>query len=175
MGTNERDRLETTMAAIKQGLGSEILADRHGVAVQRDTWGHISDVLIVEDDAIDGNRLVGTMHLAIGRDVSVRWAKTLNSAVDEVLANMPDVVFLDDILKPSDTAAETIPYLRRAGYEGHIVVVSGEVTRKRLAELVALGATTAVHKDDVDSASLRAALVKVAEAGPRAGPDEGSS
>ncbi|MEM1306912.1 MAG: response regulator [Pseudomonadota bacterium] len=148
------------MSAIKQGLGSEILAERHEVATRSPNWDAINDILIVEDDSIDGNRLVGTLRVVFGREVNVRWAKTLTAAVDEVLAGIPDIVFLDDILKPDDTAAETIPYLRRAGYDGHIIVISGEVTRKRLNELVRLGATTAVHKDDLDSAAVRAALLK---------------
>jgi DNA-binding NarL/FixJ family response regulator len=91
----------------------------------------------------------------------MRRASTLASTVDAVLARKPEIIFLDDILKPSDDASQTIPFLRRAGYEGPIVVVSGQVTRVRRTQLITAGATDVIHKDDVDSARLTEALERV--------------
>lgn len=140
------------MTEFRQGAGSDILAKRHKIGVETKLRNTIRDILIVEDNPIDGDRLRATLHLIIGRDITIRRAETLNRAVDCVLEKVPDLVFLDDYLKPSDSAFDTIPYLRRAGYEGHIVVISGEVDRHRRAELIKIGATDAIHKDDVDSA-----------------------
>ena len=41
------------------------------------------------------------------------------------------------------------------------MVVSGQATRSRKAELIALGATDVIHKDDVDSVRLAEALARV--------------
>jgi CheY-like chemotaxis protein len=116
------------------------------------------DVLIVDDDALDADRLLGTLRIICGYDVSLRRAANIKSALTLVMAKQPDMVLLDDILKPSDDAAHTIPLLRRAGYIGPIIVISGQATRKRKATLLTIGATDVIHKDDVDSVRLTEAL-----------------
>ena len=146
------------MSDPKSSVGSDILAERHRIAVEAKLRETLKDILVVEDSPIDGDRLRATLHLVLGRDGEVRRAETLASAIDCVLERVPDLVFLDDYLKPSDSATDTIPYIRRAGYEGHIVVVSGEVDRHRRAKLVELGAPAAIHKDEVDSAVIQDVL-----------------
>ena len=75
-----------------------------------------------------------------GYDISIRVAETLAKAMDSVIARRPDLIFLDDQLKPRDTASDTIPFLRRCNYEGPIIVVSGLLSRRRGAEMVTAGA-----------------------------------
>lgn len=147
------------MSEIKQGSGSHILAERHETTLGKRTLPKIGDILIVEDSVIDSDRLRATLHILLGRDVNIRVAETLGSALDSVLAEQPDLVFLDDYLKPNDTANETIPFLRRAGFEGHIIVISSELDRQRRLRLIEAGASEALHKDDVDSAKIADALV----------------
>ena len=146
------------MSGIKQGDGSHILAKRHETTLGTQALPDIRDILVIEDNELDNDRLHATLRLLLGRDLTIRSAATLATALDSVLAAQPDVVFLDDYLKPNDTALETIPFLRRAGYEGHIIVVSGEVDRQRRLRLIQAGASDAIHKDDVDSAKVAAAL-----------------
>lgn len=146
------------------GSGGEFLAKKSELMRARQNIPDLTDVLIVEDEAIDADRMLATLRVMFGYEVTVRRATTLGSAVDLVVERHPQIVFLDDILKPSDTAVHTIPYLRRAGYTGPIVVVSGQVTRKRRMELAAAGATDVIHKDDVDSVRLTEALQKLYEA-----------
>ena len=105
--------------------------------------------------------MFATLRVMYGYDVNVRRAATATAAVDLVVARHPDIVFLDDILKPSDNASHTIPYLRRVGYNGPIVVISGQVTRTRRTELLAAGATDVIHKDDVDSVRLTETLQRI--------------
>lgn len=121
----------------------------------------LTDVLIVEDETFDAERLTATLRVMFGYDLDVRRAATLASALDRVIEKKPEIVFLDDILKPSDDASQSIPYIRRAGYEGPIVVVSGQVTRTRRATLLGAGATDVIHKDDVDSVRVAEALLRV--------------
>lgn len=142
------------------GSGGDFLAKRSDVNRAGLALPKLSNVLIIEDETFDADRLRATLRIVLGYEVTVRRAQTLNSAVDMVLAHMPDIVFLDDILKPSDTAANSIPFIRRAKYEGPLIVVSGQATRSRKAELLSLGASEVIHKDDVDSVRLKEALVR---------------
>ena len=149
------------MGRIKQGVGSDILAQRHSTTAAIDGFERLKDILVIEDNPIDGDRMRATLHLSVGRHAKIRRAETLASALDRVIEKMPDLIILDDYLKPNDTATDTIPYLQKAGFEGPIIVISGEVNRQRKIELVNLGAADVLHKDDVDSVQVRAALNRV--------------
>ncbi len=141
--------------------GGDFLAKKSDAVHQSKQLPKITQVLIVEDENFDADRLRATLRVVLGYDLTVRRAATLGAALDCVIAKQPELVFLDDLLKPTDTASHTIPFLRRAKYEGPIVVISGQVTRARKAELIALGATDVIHKDDVDSVRLAEALARV--------------
>lgn len=143
--------------------GGDFLAKKSDVTKMRKALPALKDVLVVDDEAADADRLKATLRVMFGYDVEVRRAATLGSAVDCVLAKRPDILFLDDILKPSDRATDTIPFLRRAEYAGPIVVISGQVTKKRRLELIAAGANDVIHKDDLDSVRLGEALLRVFE------------
>jgi DNA-binding NarL/FixJ family response regulator len=138
--------------------GSEFLAKKSDLIRVRQKLPALADVLIVDDNTFDADSLRATLHMMFGYDISLRRAKTLGSALDLVIEKKPDIVFLDDILPPSDNATHTIPFLRRCGYEGPIVVVSGEATRQRRQVLLAAGAADVVHKDDLDSVRITEAL-----------------
>jgi CheY-like chemotaxis protein len=141
--------------------GGKHLDRKSALAKARADLPSYRDVLIVEDDPLDAKRLQGTLRSIFGYDISVRHAATLGQALDEVIRQFPDIVFLDDHLKPKDNASDTIPFLRRCNYAGPIVVVSGLLDQKRRAELTRAGAVEAIHKDDLDSSSIEAAIVKV--------------
>lgn len=151
------------MAGTTNKSGGDYLAKRSGVSKSRAELPELSDILIVEDETFDANRLKATLHLMFGYDVAIRRAATLGRALDEVIARRPEIVFLDDVLKPSDNAAQTLPFLRRAGYDGPVIVVSGQVTRQRRTVLLEAGATDVIHKDDVDSVRVAEALHRVFE------------
>lgn len=120
----------------------------------------LKNVLIVEDEGVDARRMTAVLRIVLGRDVELRLAPSLDRAIDEVIQLNPDVVFLDDYLKPNDSALQTIPLVRRAGYDGPIIVVSGEVDRPRRIELRKAGAIEIIHKDDVDSVNVSEALIR---------------
>ncbi len=83
---------------------------------------------------------------------------SLGDAIDSIADRQPSLTFLDDILKPSADAFMSIPELRRAGYVGPIIVVSGAVTQSRRTRLIAGGASDVIHKDDLDSVRLAEAV-----------------
>jgi DNA-binding NarL/FixJ family response regulator len=149
------------MSSASGKLGGDFLAKKSDVTRLRQEIPTLKDVLIVEDETFDADRLTATLRVMFGYELEVRRAATLGTAVDSILKKVPDLVFLDDILKPSDNASHTIPFLRRAEFSGPIVVISGQVTRNRRVELLAAGATDVIHKDDVDSVRLAEALLRV--------------
>ena len=141
--------------------GGDHLAKRSDAIKNQSARPRLRSVLVVEDERTDADRLQATLHLLQGYDLEIHNAATISSAVDKVMAHHPELVFLDDALKPSDTADQTIPFLRRAGYTGPILVISGQVTRRRRLELMDAGATEILHKDDVDSVKLSEAIGKI--------------
>ena len=138
--------------------GSDFLTRKSDLTRMRQRIPNLKDVLIVDDNTFDADSLRATLNMMFGYSLTLRRAKTLGSALDCVIERKPDLVFLDDILPPSDTASTTIPFLRRCGYEGPIVVVSGEMTRQRRHELAVAGAADIIHKDDLDSVRISEAL-----------------
>lgn len=119
----------------------------------------ISDVVIVDDNAKDAQWLAATLRVLVGYSCSIRQSSTLLQAMDLVLDRRPDVVVLDDVLKPSDDAVTAVGYLRGLGFNGAIVVVSAFATRNRSVLLRSHGVCDVVHKDDLDSARLAQALL----------------
>ncbi|MDX2288053.1 MAG: response regulator [Hyphomicrobiaceae bacterium] len=159
------------MATSAGGSGGDFLQRKSDLNKARTGAPRIADVLVVDDVAADITRLAARLRIVLGYTVDIRTAQTLSRAVDEVIAKVPDLVMLDDHLDASrDRACEGIPFLRRTGYAGPIVVVSGLVTRKRRAELMAIGADGVIHKDDLNSASITEALDGFASRSSRQSP-----
>lgn len=149
------------MSNSSSGSGREFLARKTDATMARQKLTPPDDVLIVDDNTFDADTMRAILHVLFGYGITVRRANTLGSAVDCVMAKKPSLIVLDDILPPSDTAVDTIPYLRGTGYAGPIVVISGGVTQRRRVDLIAAGASDVVHKDDLDSVRLSEALQRV--------------
>ncbi len=143
--------------------GGAFLERKSALAIARQGRPRFNDILIVEDAKLDAERLKATLHSIFGYDIITRHAPTLGSALDRVIERQPDLIFLDDHLKPNDNAAHTIPFLRRCNYAGPIIVVSGLLDRKRAATLIQAGAAVTIHKDSLDSGSIAEALAKIHE------------
>jgi DNA-binding NarL/FixJ family response regulator len=141
--------------------GGRHLTRKSELAIARAGKPAFGDILIVEDKVFEADRLNGTLNIVFNRKAEIRRATTLTSALDAVIAKKPDIIFLDDKLPPNDNASQTIPFLRRCGYEGPIVVVSSVLTRPRRAMLIAAGAIEAIHKDDLDGMAIEEALARV--------------
>lgn len=147
--------------------GSGHLTKRSDLASARAKQEQPVEILIIDDEPLDAERLTATLHVLFGYQVQIRWARSLGDAVKSLAERLPTLTFLDDILKPSDDAFLSIPELRRAGYEGPIIVVSGAVTQSRRSRLIAGGASDVIHKDDVDSVRLAEAVDRSRVSNPR--------
>ena len=146
---------------MKNPAGGNFLTRKSDATKTRKDLPELTDFLIIEDENFDADRLRATLHIMFGYNILVRRAKTLGSALDAVIEKKPEIIFLDDYLKPNDNATHTIPFLRRCGYDGPIVVVSGAVDRQRRNILVKAGALDVIHKDDLDSVRITEALAAV--------------
>jgi DNA-binding NarL/FixJ family response regulator len=146
----------------RNSSGGEFLARRSDVVQgKNEVLPTLRDIVLVEDFAADADRLRALLHIVLGRDVKIRIAKSLDKAIDAVLELTPDLMVLDDYLEPSDSALDTIPMVRRAGYAGPIIVLSGELDRGRTIALKNAGASGTIHKDNVNSVELGDLLVQV--------------
>jgi CheY-like chemotaxis protein len=141
--------------------GGDFLAKKSGLMRTRGSRPDAFDALIVDDEALDADRMLGTLRVMLGYDASVRRASDVDRMLFEVTEKKPDLVFLDDILKPSDDATKSLPLLKAAKYDGPVIVISGQVTKTRRAQLMALGAYEVIHKDDVDSVRLTEVLQRL--------------
>lgn len=147
------------MSAEKTRSGGQHLEKRSGLLRLPSGVRGLRDILVVEDEERDAKRIQANLRQMVGYDdLEIRLATTLSSAVDAVLARQPELVLLDDELRPSDTAKESIPFMRRAGYRGPIVIVSSKATRARRSALLAEGASEVIHKDDIDTVRLTECL-----------------
>jgi PleD family two-component response regulator len=141
--------------------GGNFLARKSDMLKSRRSMPTLQDILIIEDESFDADRLRATLHIMFGYGIDVRRASTLGSALDAVIERKPEIVFLDDYLKPNDDATHTIPFLRRCGYDGPIIAVSGAADRQRQRLLLKAGAADVIHKDELDSVRIAEALAKV--------------
>ncbi len=141
--------------------GRDHLAKKSELVAARARLGVLKEILVIEDESLDAERLTATLRVLFGYESQIRCASTLGDAVDSIIEQQPCLVFLDDILKPSATASQAIPLLRKAGYAGPIIVVSGQVTHSRRSSLLADGASDVIHKDDVDSVRVAEAIARV--------------
>ncbi len=149
------------MPADFANCGGRHLAKKSQLVRARAKLGALRDVLIVEDETLDAERLAATLRVIFGYELRIHLASTLGAAVNRVIESKPGLVFLDDILKPSDNALQSMPLLRGAGYAGPIIVISGQVTHARRSGLLANGASDVIHKDEVDSVRVAEAIAQL--------------
>jgi DNA-binding NarL/FixJ family response regulator len=147
------------MTSGSSGSGGDYLVRMNELTAARKSLPAVKDILIVEDESFDGDRMVGTLRKIFGYDLEIRRAPTLTQALDHVFERLPELIVLDDYLLPSDNALDTIPILRRAKYAGPIIVVSGRLNRGRQSKLIEIGAQATIHKDDLNSVTIVEALV----------------
>ncbi len=141
--------------------GGDFLSKKSVLMRGRESLSEVVDVLVVDDEARDSDRMLATLRVMFGYKMSVRRAADITGALAHVANQQPDIILLDDILKPSDDGEATLPLLRATGFTGPIIVISGLVTRSRKPILIAAGATEVIHKDDVDSVRLTETLQQI--------------
>lgn len=151
------------MSSNSKGTGADYLVEKSDLARLNKQMPRFDDIVVFEDERLDSDRLLATLRTIYGHEIEVRRAKTLMSGIDLLLARKPDLVLLDDYMGPTDRADDAIPLIRRSGFEGPVVVVSGALNRTRRNELLKLGVADAINKDDLDSGSIGKVMLQLAE------------
>ena len=141
--------LQTTS---KSGRG--VLARRADLQRMKSSLPDYKDFVVIDDNEFDAEVLRAVLHVWFGYDIEVRSARSIGLGLDCLHERIPDVVFLDDLLPPSETATENMPYLRRWGYEGPIIIISSHMNRRRQLELLEAGAADVIHKDDMSAVGI---------------------
>ena len=67
--------------------GGDFLAKKSDTVHLSKQLPTISNILIVEDESFDADRLGATLRIILGQDVVVRRASTLTAALDAVMQN----------------------------------------------------------------------------------------
>ncbi len=157
---SEASPRQSSSKAIDGTTGSGHLARRSNLVASRALRDLPSEILIVGDEA-GAERLAATLRVLFGYQLAIRWACSLGDALDNLAERSPAHIFLNDIRRPPTDAMLTMSGLRRAGYDGPIIVVTDDVTQACRARLIAAGVRDVIHKDDICS-------VRIAEAFDRA-------
>ncbi|MBI1386417.1 MAG: response regulator [Rhizobiales bacterium] len=134
--------------------GRNVLAHRADLQRLKSQLPPYKDFLVIDDNEFDGEVLRAVLHVWFGYDIDVRSARSIGLGLDCLQERIPDVVFLDDYLPPSDTAVENMPYLRRWGYKGPIIIISSHLNRKRKLQVMEAGAADVIHKDDLSAVGI---------------------
>ena len=160
------------MATYRPNESRDVLVGKSRLAQAMRNAPRPQDILIIDDIVVQSTRLAAMVRGVFGFETKVRVANSLQAGLQAVLASMPDLILLDDVLRPTDTAMSSLPKLRQAGCTGCMVVISAEVETRRSAELIKLGAVDVVHRDDLNGARISQAWLKccgISEDQPDAG------
>lgn len=137
-----------------------VLMQRSRIAQLMKSIPQYRNIVIIEDDARDSDRLASTLRSIFGYEIHLRQCPTLGTALDALIEEEPDLVFLNDRLGPVDKAEKSVPFLRAARCVATIIVVSSCFSRRRRAEVLKLGVAEVIDKDELDGLTICEALVK---------------
>ena len=154
--------------ATNDRVGRDYLARRSWLIKNAHAAANPTDIVVIDDNARDIDRMASALRLMFGRDISIRIGKTL-AAMNLLLRDkQPDLLIVDDNLNHGLRAEATVAAATLLRFQGPIFIVTGMLTRQRLVELKKLGVIDVIHKDDLDSTRLREAVLKIGQASGKA-------
>jgi DNA-binding NtrC family response regulator len=121
--------------------------------------------LVVENKPEDAQFIETRLRGLFGNATVITVAATVAAMVQALRGQTYSVVILDDKMDADKKAEDTLPLLAASGHTGPVILMSGLLTRARVAELHRLGATEIIAKDDIVSVALGAVILKVLDPG----------
>jgi CheY-like chemotaxis protein len=115
-------------------------------------------IAVLDDDAADSRHLVAVLNILLGRDIQILEFRSTRAAIRALRAEPPDLLFLDDFMRPLDRAETSLKALRTAGMRVPVVIVSGLLTQARRRQLAELRLLGVLDKDDINTYSVATAL-----------------
>lgn len=149
------------ISAHSAGSGHDIASDKSTLLKRLKDLPPIRRIMIIDDSEQDCRHMVAALYLLLGRDVEISTFRNMAVAIDRLRREMPGLVFLDDYLPPLDRAESSIRSLQRFGFNGPVVIITGQMTRARRLELSRLGPLAVVDKDDINTTSLAEVLLRL--------------
>lgn len=146
--------------------GRDYLQKRSRLAKRLGEVASFKRIQIIDDDQFDADVLAGNLRKILGRDIEIDSSRSINALHKKWADALPDLVFLDDRLGLAGNANTNMPAVRKIGYDGPIIVVSGMMTRDRRSMMMRMGAFETLHKDDYETLSLIEILLRVLHALP---------
>ena len=117
-------------------------------------------LLIVDDNDSNARILSSTLRIILGHTVQINHLRQLVLVREVLLAEPPDLIFLDDRLGHGISAEVSLKLIRSLNCHVRIIILSGLLTRARRIELQRLNVSDVVHKDDIDSTRISEAILK---------------
>ncbi len=145
--------------------GRDYLERRSRLAKQLSESPGFGSIQIIDDNQFDGDVLASVLRKVLGRETQIDVARSMTLLSKQWQSRMPELVFLDDRLGPIASATASIPAIRKLGFGGPIVVVSGHLTRDRRVELARIGASAVLHKDEFDTLAIIEVLLRLLDRG----------
>jgi DNA-binding NarL/FixJ family response regulator len=125
------------------------------------------DALIVTDAPADAEHLTATLRVLLGYNVPIRRASSLDAALGSLAEHQPAYVFIVEMSYPSIDAESSTAELRRAGYDGPVIVVCNDGSHASRTRLITGGASDVIHKDDLCSARIAEAFGRAPKPGKK--------
>jgi CheY-like chemotaxis protein len=111
-------------------------------------------VLIVDDDRIQIDLIAGYLE-GLKIDLRTEFALTIDAAAASISARPPDIVFLDNRIPPDIDFRNGVDVIRRAGFNGPVIVNSVTVDDPVLQSAGSLGVCRVVDKFSLREEMLR--------------------
>jgi CheY-like chemotaxis protein len=157
---NAREVTEHASPPGRAPLGRDYLEQRSRVMKRVKSLANPPELLLVDDEPADAAALSTALKMIFGARLPLQVVSTVEQMRKSIASRKPDVVLLDDRLKPKVTADISLPLLRKDGFNGPVIVIAGLLSPQRHAELVRLGACEVIHKDDLDSTRVAEAVLR---------------
>jgi DNA-binding NarL/FixJ family response regulator len=142
--------------------GARYLQERsrivHELAKVRLSQSHRS-IVIIDDAKLSANALAANCRLLGDHGMAITTQSTLGDFRRDWQVQ-PDLIFLNDHIGRMGTGTLMLKRLVEAGLGHCVVVISPELTRSRRRQLLSLGATDALHMDELDSYAVAAILLR---------------
>ena len=125
--------------------------------------------IYLDDDAGQAHLLARHLAKLESMDVDLSHYSRPEKALVKLLAREADLLFLDHHLGAGKTGLDVLKYLREAGFEGPIIMVTNREDVALVAEFLRHGADAYVPKGDLNqvSTAIQVALVTPHKKKPR--------
>ncbi len=115
-------------------------------------------ILVVDDDEQQIRLFSIFLELSGSPDVSLAKAMTIDEAIEQIQANMPAIVFLDNRMPPHSDFRQSLDLIREAGFAGPVIIHSASVDEPVLHNATSFGVASVVDKRVIRSNTLKALI-----------------